>query len=144
MTHHSQLCPCSNYWVENWELLLLASVFDCVKFTISERSNMFICIMPNALNMLWDTIQHEFVYLIQHGRLNYLWNSLVLWIFWRWSDFENTSYITREKQSYSLCKSTKICIAYADAFTLMISFVFSSWIINEFHNEFFNNCETNY
>ena len=51
--------------------------------------------------------------------------SLVLWIFWR-SNFENTSYITRENQSYSLCKSTKICIAYTDAFTLMISFVFSS------------------
>ena len=50
---------------------------------------------------------------------------LVLWIFWR-SNFENTSYITRENQSYSLCKSTKICIAYTDAFTLMISFVFSS------------------
>ncbi len=65
--------------------------------------------------------------------VNDLWNSLVLWIFWR-SNFENTSYITRENQSYSLCKSTKICIAYTDAFTLMISFVFSSWIINEFHN----------
>ena len=64
--------------------------------------------------------------------VNNLWNSLVLWIFWR-SNFENTSYITRENQSYSLCKSTKICIVYTDAFTLMISFVFSSWIINEFH-----------
>ena len=64
--------------------------------------------------------------------VNDLWNSLVLCIFWR-SNFENTSYITRENQSYSLCKSTKICIAYTDAFTLMISFVFSSWIINEFH-----------
>ena len=69
--------------------------------------------------------------------VNDLWNSLVLWIFWR-SNFENTSYITRENQSYSLCKSTKICIAYTDAFTLMISFVFSSWIINEFHNNFCN------
>ncbi len=65
--------------------------------------------------------------------VNDLWNSLVLWIFWQ-SNFENTSYITRENQSYSLCKSTKICIAYTDAFMLMISFVFSSWIINEFHN----------
>ncbi len=38
---------------------------------------------------------------------------------------EYTSYITREKQSYSLCKSTKICIAYTDALLLMISFVCS-------------------
>ncbi len=60
-------------------------------------------------------------------------SGIVLWIFWR-SNFENTSYITRENQSYSFCKSTKICIAYTDAFTLMISFVFSSLIINEFHN----------
>ncbi len=48
---------------------------------------------------------------------------------WR-SNFENTSYITRENQSYSLCKSTKICIAYTDAFTLMFvlcSSALSSW-----------------
>jgi hypothetical protein len=50
------------------------------------------------------------------------------------SNFKNKRCLSRENQSWSLCKSTWICITYTDSFTPMISFVFSSWVINEFFN----------
>ena len=65
------------------------------------------------------------VYLIQHG-CEYgklLMNLSILLIYWR-SNFENTSYITRENQSWSLSKST----FHAHEFFLVFS-----CIINKFH-----------
>ena len=43
--------------------------------------------------------------------------------------FDSISYKTTKSKLQFISKSKEVCIMY----TLMISFLFSSWIINEFH-----------
>jgi hypothetical protein len=71
--------------------------------------------------------RREFVYPIQHGRdsrecCKWLKKRLILWVRWR-RNFKNKRCLSRENQSYSLCKSTWICITYTDTTTIQLLFI---------------------
>jgi hypothetical protein len=52
------------------------------------------------------------------------------------SDIQTRAEAEKIKVKAGLCKSTWICITYTDTTRLWFFFVFSSWIINEFLNQY--------
>jgi hypothetical protein len=73
-----------------------------------------------ALMFLWNLAQN-----VQQvtQTLGTIYNMTVAVLYW--SDID--------KWLVQRLKSASFCIRYTNSFTVMISFVFSSWIINEFH-----------